>query len=115
MKEIKELSFVKVENGGKVAVLYSPGFGAGWESWNSSRGASEFLLMDSRLVEMAACKASADEVSAYLASNGLEDVYVGGWEQIRIEWVSKGDRFEIHEYDGNESVRVFGPVEGFLA
>jgi hypothetical protein len=38
----------KVIKDGKVAVLYSPGFGAGWYSWHKT----EELLYHPKLVEM---------------------------------------------------------------
>ena len=36
---------------GKVAILYSPGYGAGWSTWNRDKY-REFLLHDEKLVEM---------------------------------------------------------------
>ena len=39
----------KVIRGGKVAVLYSPGYGAGWSTWGSEH--KEILLFHPRLVE----------------------------------------------------------------
>ncbi len=39
------------EDGSKVAVLYSPGFGAGWSTW--ARQHKEQMLFDKRFVEAA--------------------------------------------------------------
>ena len=39
----------KIEQDGKVAVLYSPGYGAGWSSW-ASDDQREALCMDARIV-----------------------------------------------------------------
>ena len=38
----------KIEKNGKVAVLYSSGYGAGWSTWNE--GHREALCMDARIV-----------------------------------------------------------------
>lgn len=94
----------KVIRDGKVAVLHSPGYGAGWSTWDSKH--KDFLLFDSGLVALAENNASEAEVDAYLKSIfGDEIIYIGGWRDIEIEWVEQGTAFEIHEYDGSESIR----------
>lgn len=88
-----------VENG-KVAVLYSPGYGAGWYSWNDC----ESLLFDPVIVEMVRNDRN-DEVESYVARAYPElNVYCGGTETLTIAWVPVGERFQIDEYDGAESV-----------
>lgn len=42
----------KVVENGLVAVLYSPGFGAGWGTWNYDDELDEALLFHPSLVEM---------------------------------------------------------------
>ena len=104
---------------GQVAVLYSPGFGAGWSTWaGGDEFSSAFLTMDKGLVMLALQKARELEVEAYLASK-LDDPdnvpYLGGWSDIAIKFVDKGDQFRIHEYDGSESVEVYGPSSYMVA
>ena len=53
----------KVVRDGKVAVLISPGFGAGWSTWADDE-ISEFVLFHKDLVEMAEEGADAREVEA---------------------------------------------------
>lgn len=89
----------KYEKDGMVAVLVSPGFGAGWSTWSSPE---DFLAMDKTLVQMAIDSKSADEVEAYLNTKDL-DIYMGGWP-VSVEWVPKGTPFRIDEYDGSESL-----------
>jgi len=87
---------------GKVAVLISPGFGAGWSTWNSEH--SEFMLFDKTLVEMAERNALAGEAEQYLQKKLNEDyVCVLGWP-VRVEWLPQGERFYVDEYDGSESI-----------
>lgn len=97
---------------GDVAVLYSPGFGAGWSTWASEY--VEFLMFDKGLVELAMRNADEDEVDEYIKSKiGDEYVFLGGWRDITIGWAQKGDRFEISEYDGSESIEYLTPDRGY--
>lgn len=100
----------KLERDGKIAVIYSPGYGAGWSTWNQKK---EELCMDARLAELL----EAGNMKKFIArAKEIDpDVYVSESERYEIEWIQKGDRFEIQQYDGDESVRVLGPAEGFLA
>jgi hypothetical protein len=95
----------KLIRDGKIAVLYSPGYGAGWSSWADTK-IRDFLIFDEGLVKLAEAKAPAKDVEAYLKSKlGKDgDIYTGGWEKIRVEWLSEGEAFVISEYDGNESL-----------
>lgn len=87
-----------VENN-KVAVLYSPGFGAGWFSWHGV----EDLIFDPMVVELVRNNRK-DEIEVYVANKYGADIYCGGSEQLQISWIPIGDRFRIEEYDGSESV-----------
>lgn len=89
---------------GRVAVLISPGFGAGWSTWG--RSDSEALLFDSRLVDAILAEMPEAEFVAYCESLGY-DHYMGGAEDLRVEWLEPGTRFVVEEYDGSESIRTF--------
>lgn len=93
-----------VENG-KVAVLYSPGFGAGWSTWASDEY-KEFLCMDYGIVK--AFLDGGSEAVVSLIEELYPDVYVGGADQLTIKWVDEGCQFEIEEYDGSESIHIIG-------
>ena len=41
--------------------------------------------------------------------------YLGGLRDVEIEWVPKGARFVIDEYDGSESLTILGPDHGYVA
>ena len=90
---------------GKVAVLYSPGFGAGWSSWNDKEY-KEFLLHDEKLVELVENDRIAG-IEDYIKSVYPEtDNFVctlGAWD-LRIQWMEPGTQFIITEYDGNEGI-----------
>lgn len=114
MEEVKSVN--KVVRDGKVAVLYSPGYGAGWSTWNTP-DVAERLIFDPKLVEMVECNVDIEEIVAYVNSWGDDDDHICtlGAGKLTIEWVPQGERFDISEYDGNESVRIFGPHYGFVA
>jgi hypothetical protein len=89
---------------GKVAVIYSPGFGAGWSTWNTEY--SEYgqeLIFDPGLADLILNGKSQDQIEAYVALKWT-GVYTGGLEQARVEWVVQGTEFKITEYDGSESL-----------
>ena len=93
----------KVIRDGKVAVLYSPGPGAGWSTW-ATNGIGKNLLFDPMIVN---CIESddKDKLATYIAMR-YPDVYTGGMEDLIIEWLPEGTLFRIHEYDGSESIEV---------
>lgn len=102
--------FEKLEQAGNVAVLYSPGYGAGWYSWNSGH---EGLLFDKEIVEAVLAKDLA--AACAIAERKYPGGYWGGVHDLEVYWVPKGTRFEIEEYDGNESVRILTPDDGHTA
>lgn len=94
----------KVIRDGKVAVLISPGYGAGWSTWNSSH--ASLFLFDRRFIEAAESGADADAVEAIGQElTGEEYICVLGWP-ARIEWLPVGTAFTVEEYDGSESLRT---------
>jgi hypothetical protein len=98
---------------GKVAVIVSPGFGAGWSTWNEKY--AEFLLFDEGLVCLKELNEDEAVVSRYLESKGLDDVYSGGWSKAKIEWLDVGTRFKVDEYDGSETLHELDKIEFFTA
>lgn len=96
----------KVIRNGKVAVLYSPGFGAGWYS----RHGNKALLFHPTLVELVE-QDRRDEITNELLESitGEESVGLLGVRQLQIEWLNKGQRFGIDDYDGAECIVVDDP------
>ena len=89
----------KVIRDGKVAVLYSPGYGAGWYSWNTKYPE---CLFDPKIVAMVEA-GQHDQIEAY-CKTAHPDLSLGGAEQLQIEWLPVGTAFKIEEYDGYESI-----------
>ena len=102
---------------GKVAVLVSPGFGAGWYSWNLDHPG---LLFDPVIVDMVLENRHSeidDYIAQVCADNELDpdEIYTGGANDLVVRWVDEGKRFRINEYDGSESLVLLDNEDWFVA
>ena len=113
---------------GKMAVLVSVGFGAGWstQAWNSKKE----LYYDKRVVEYwlkhkddkdfldldsfndNPIKENAQKL---FESWGYNDVYFGGFEDIVLRWVPIGTKFIVDEYDGAEAIQTIDDFKWIIA
>jgi len=97
----------KVIRDGKVAVLYSPGYGAGWTTWEYDSKLHEIMLFHPLIVEKVESGKECDINRDWLVENFGEDfrnVYCGGVYQLEIKWLPEGTAFMIDEYDGFEAI-----------
>ena len=101
----------KVIRDGKVAVLYSPGYGAGWSSWNEG----ENYLYCPELVEAIELGKCREELAKVAEEVFGEDGYYGGAYQLQIGWLEVDTTFRINEYDGAESIEVFDTENFYVA
>jgi hypothetical protein len=84
---------------GKVAVLYSPGFGAGWYTWHNIAE----LLFDPKVVDMVLEKTSAETIELYCKTVYGDHYYAGACDLL-VAWVPTGTEFVIDGYDGAETL-----------
>lgn len=99
----------KVIENGLVAVLYSPGYGAGWSTWNLEKELNETLLFHPSLVEMVRNNRQDEIDEDWLVENlgeRFRNVYCGGAKQLEIEWLPEGTLFRVEEYNGSESILI---------
>ena len=93
---------------GEVAVIYSPGFGAGWYTWNSLKDCNgadpRELIFDKTLVEMILASKSIKELEKYVVEKWGGGVYCGGLGDCKVTFFPEGTEFVIEEYDGSESI-----------
>jgi hypothetical protein len=89
----------KVIKDGYVAVVYSPGFGAGWYTWNQEYPA---LVFDPTIVKYVE-EEDLDSLRSYMGLK-FPEVYVSDYNDLTVKWLPEGTEFRIDEYDGNESV-----------
>lgn len=94
---------------GRVAILFSPGFGAGWYTWHNIPE----LLRDPEVVHLVECRSNVnldqqayynDKIIEYCNKTYGEEHYYGGVSELAIEWIELGDKFRINEYDGAETI-----------
>ena len=104
--------FEKLIVDGKVAVLYSPGFGAGWSMW-AHDGNEEAMAMDRDLVE--AFFTGGVNAVVKVAEKKYPDNYTGGAEDLKVVWLPVGTKFMINEYDGSESLITLDEMKFFTA
>ena len=90
-----------------VAVLYSPGYGAGWYTWNTGY---KDLMFDPVIVSLVE-KQKPEEIYKYLESTYGEDVYTGGVDSLTVRWIPEGRLFIIREYDGNEYIETIDDIK----
>jgi len=106
----------KVIRDGKVAVLVSPGFGAGWSTWayNGEEDNRDFMLFDPTLVTMVERGDSVEAIESYVTAIH-PDTYCGGAGDLKVQWLPVGTAFRIHEYDGAESVEIRDDIDWIIA
>lgn len=85
----------------RVAVLYSPGFGAGWSTWNPEY---PDMLWDPGMVELI-LHSRREEAATYAALRWPEACLLG-LENLQVYWLKQGTLFRIQEIDGNEEVEI---------
>jgi len=91
---------MKLVKDGNVAVIVSPGFGAGWSTWC----AGKYPDADTN-AELAQCILDGGDRHA-VAARLFPDAYDGGLDQCVVEWVPQGSQYRIDEYDGSESLVI---------
>jgi hypothetical protein len=84
---------------GKIAVLVSYGYGAGWYTWHDNLE----MLFDPTIVEMVLNEAGETAIVDY-CKEVYPDAYTGGVDGLTVEFVSPSTRFRIEEYDGAETL-----------
>ena len=102
----------KVIRDGKVAVLYSPGYGAGWFSWNTW---CKECLFSPEIVAMVEAginwekdwKKVEKKAKELFNKDGKEfEVYDNAVRDLKIAWIDEGAVFQIHENEGYERIKI---------
>jgi hypothetical protein len=101
----------KLIRDGKVAVLISTGWGAGWSTWNTE---SPEMLFDPTLVQMVEDDADMSELVAY-AEKQWPNAYHGGLDELVVLWIEQGTEFRVTEYDGAESIQIKQDINWIVA
>jgi len=94
-----------IRNGTHVAVMYAPGYGAGWSTFNSD---SKIRCLFDPLIACAVLLNKIEEIPEdyFSEENGYKDFYGTALQQVTIEWLPKNTLFRVNEYDGFESIEL---------
>jgi hypothetical protein len=100
---------------GKVAVLCSPGYGAGWSSWAHNESVGLQALFDPEIVQWVLDGKPGYYDEAYFEKKYGGYIYTGGMYDLVIEWLTPGQKFRIREQDGNEWLEFIDNIEWIYA
>jgi hypothetical protein len=103
----------RVVRDGLVAVVYSPGYGAGWSTWNIEYSTEE-LIFDPGLVDLVLAGKEHEEIEVY-ATLKWPGAYLGGLSELDVKWVPVGTGFYIKEDDGYEMIVQYNDIEWIIA
>ena len=95
-------------------VLISPGYGAGWSTWECPE-----MAFDERLIRAFERGISKEDMQALCVECGYTSFghppYMGGFKNLMVVEVPSGTMFRIHEYDGYESVEMLDMDDWYVA
>jgi hypothetical protein len=99
---------------GRAAVLYSPGHGAGWSTWNHEHFLE--MLFDPQIADIVDQRGPDwREQAEAIALVKYPEAYIGGLSDLEVRWLPVGTQFRVLEYDGSESVEINGEIEWITA
>ena len=99
-----------------VAVIYSPGFGAGWYTWNKELPNPERLLFDPILAQAVLDGNRDGFVKRTKEMFGEDDApYLSGFDDLCVAFIPQGVAFRVSEYDGNERIVWYKPEDYIVA
>jgi hypothetical protein len=99
---------------GEVAVIYSPGYGAGWSSWDYGNDFGDAPVFDPELAQAILDGAGRERLET-IAARKWDGLYQGGLRDVQVEWLAEGTVFVIREYDGSESIEVLSEIKAHVA
>jgi hypothetical protein len=102
---------------GEVAVLYSPGYGAGWSTWcHEDLSVRLSMVFDPQIADIVDQRGPDwREKAEAIALVKYPEAYIGGLSDLQVKWVPRGTQFRVLEYDGSESVEINGEIEWITA
>lgn len=89
---------------GKVAVLISKGYGAGWSTWlREDRYLFDPVIVGILLDDSIDKQTQYDDILTYC--HKIEPYgFFAGVDGLCVEWVAEGTAFRVTEYDGHETL-----------
>ena len=101
---------------GQVAVLYSPGFGAGWSTWQHETDVKMVMLFDPQIADIVdQSRQDWQEQAEAIALIKYPNAYLGGLKDLRVKWLPLNTQFRVTEYDGNEDIEINTEIDWITA
>lgn len=101
----------KLIRDGKVAVLISGDYGAGWSSWSNNELE---MMFDPEIAQMVLDEKHGDEILA-VAEAKWPEVYLGGIDGLHVVWLPVGTKFRVTEHDGAERIEIEENIDWIVA
>lgn len=101
----------KLIRDGKVGVIYSPEYGAGWYTWNTN---TPELLFDENIIR----HIEAEDIEGFNEYIKREYSIIASYyrlQDLSVQWLPIGTEFKINEYDGLESIELKNEINWFIA
>lgn len=101
----------KVIRDGLVAVIYSPGYGAGWSTW-AEHPERDLLLFEPDIVQLVLDRDAGDITTTEFLDQVDMIWQLKQYEsycspdKLCVVWLPVGTKFRINEYDGSESIML---------
>lgn len=107
----------KLIRDGEVAVLYSPGYGAGWSTWcHKDEQMRLSMLFNPQIADIVDWGASDwREKAEAIALVKYPEAYTGGLADLRVRWLPVGTQFRVLEYDGDENIEINSEIAWITA
>lgn len=106
----------KLIRDGRVAVIYAPGYGAGWSTGVTYNSDAQEILMFDKDIAQAVLEGDNDKAVKIATAKCSEEYFSARCaEQLKIEWVPVGCLFQVREYDGSEYVSIRDRMDWFVA
>lgn len=90
----------------EVGVLYSPGFSAGWSTWNRDCYAYDKRIVEKFIEDPGMFHRMGQDLDTFMTALDYNGYY-GGACDLCLTFIPKGTLFRINEYDGSESIERF--------
>lgn len=115
VKEAKSDDYDKVIRDGNVAVIVSPGHGAGFSTWNPQYPGLVYEPLVVQWIENGKPISHFEPITLQLEQKYGEFIYCGGLNDACIHWLPIGTHFIITEHDGFECLQSKSDINWSVA
>lgn len=100
----------RVIKDGMVAVLVSPGYGAGFHTWNDIPNLCFCPYIVNHILNGTEDEINESGIKKFYNLAKDEWVSTLGLDAVVIEWLPQGTQFTIDEYDGKETIQYLSDI-----